>query len=72
MAKTPYSGEMVRNNKKSYSYNPWCRNGRSSDGLSQEEPDRNVSGQAHVADCLDKSLKRLGLDYVDLYIYHMW
>ena len=21
---------------------------------------------------LDKSLKNLGLDYVDLYIYHMW
>ena len=39
---------------------------------SQEELDRNVSGQAHVADCLDRSLKRLGLDYVDLYIYHMW
>lgn len=39
---------------------------------SQEEIDGNVSGQAHVADCLDKSLKRLGLNYVDLYIYHMW
>jgi len=39
---------------------------------SQEELDRNVPGQAYVADCLDRSLKRLGLDYVDLYIYHMW
>lgn len=39
---------------------------------SQEEIDGNVPGQKHVADCLDRSLKRLGLDYVDLYIYHMW
>ena len=31
-----------------------------------------VSGQKHVADCLDNSLKRLGMDYVDLYICHMW
>lgn len=39
---------------------------------SQEELDKNVSGQRHVAYCLDKSLSRLGLDHVDLYIYHMW
>ncbi len=39
---------------------------------SQEELDRHISGQQHVADCLDKSLTRLGLEYVDLYIYHMW
>ena len=39
---------------------------------SKEELDKNVSGQEHVAYCLDRSLKRLGLDYVDLYIYHMW
>ena len=40
---------------------------------SQEELGRNVSGQAHVADCLDRSLKRLGLDYVDLLlIYHYY
>lgn len=37
-----------------------------------EEIDKNVSGQQHVADSLNKSLLNLGLDYVDLYIYHMW
>lgn len=39
---------------------------------SQEEQDQHVSGQKHVVDCLDQSLTRLGLEYVDLYIYHMW
>ena len=39
---------------------------------SEDEMNRRVSGQEHVMDCLDKSLKRLGLGYVDLYIYHMW
>ena len=31
-----------------------------------------ISGQRHVSQTLDKSLKNLGTDYVDLYIYHMW
>lgn len=31
-----------------------------------------ISGQKHIAQMLDKSLNNLGLDYVDLYIYHMW
>lgn len=31
-----------------------------------------MSGQEHVARNLDASLKHLGLDYVDLYICHMW
>lgn len=37
-------------------------------------PRRNmdISGQQHVETCLDASLKRLGMDYVDLYILHMW
>ena len=39
---------------------------------SEDEINHRVSGQKHVADCLDKSLNRLGLEYVDLYIYHMW
>lgn len=31
-----------------------------------------ISGQQHIEKMLNKSLKNLGLDYVDLYIYHMW
>lgn len=31
-----------------------------------------ISGQEHIATLLDNSLKNLGTDYVDLYIYHMW
>ncbi len=37
-----------------------------------EEIDRGVTGQQHIARMLDKSLQNLGMDYVDLYIYHMW
>ncbi len=38
----------------------------------QEEIDAGVSGQRHVETFLNQSLKNLGLDYVDLYICHMW
>ena len=38
----------------------------------QEEIDNGVTGQQHIATMIDKSLKNLGMDYVDLYIYHMW
>lgn len=31
-----------------------------------------VSGRQHVIALAEASLKRLGLDYIDLYIYHMW
>lgn len=31
-----------------------------------------VTGQQHIEKSLDLSLKHLGMDYVDLYIYHMW
>ena len=31
-----------------------------------------ISGQQHIERMLTKSLENLGLDYVDLYIYHMW
>lgn len=31
-----------------------------------------VSGRQHVANMLEGSLKRLGMDYIDLYILHMW
>lgn len=37
-----------------------------------EEMDAGVSGQEHIARSLDASLAHLGLDYVDLFIYHMW
>ncbi len=41
-------------------------------GRSPEEIAAGVSGQQHVAALLDKSLQNLGMDYVDLYIYHIW
>ena len=31
-----------------------------------------ITGQQHIARMLDKSLQNLGMDHVDLYIYHMW
>ncbi len=31
-----------------------------------------ISGQEHIERMINKSLENLGLDYVDLYIYHMW
>ena len=31
-----------------------------------------ITGQQHIERMLNKSLENLGLDYVDLYIYHMW
>ena len=37
-----------------------------------EEVSSGVSGQEHIRRMLDKSLQNLGMDYVDLYIYHMW
>ncbi len=37
-----------------------------------EEIAGGVSGQEHIARMLDKSLENLGMEYVDLYIYHMW
>lgn len=38
----------------------------------REEIDANISGQQHIQNYIDKSLQNLGMDYVDLYIYHMW
>ena len=37
-----------------------------------EEIENGVTGQQHITTMIDKSLNNLGLDYVDLYIYHMW
>ena len=38
----------------------------------QEEIESGVTGQRHIENMLNASLKNLGMDYVDLYIYHMW
>ena len=38
----------------------------------QEEIEKGISGQEHIENMLNKSLENLGMDYVDLYIYHMW
>ena len=37
-----------------------------------EEIERGVTGQQHIERMIDASLTNLGMDYVDLYIYHMW
>lgn len=37
-----------------------------------EEIEAGISGQKHTEKMLDKSPQNLGMDYVDLYIYHMW
>lgn len=38
----------------------------------EEEIASGVTGQQHIERFLNKSLSNLGMDYVDLYIYHMW
>jgi aryl-alcohol dehydrogenase-like predicted oxidoreductase len=37
-----------------------------------EEIEKGISGQQHIENMINTSLKNLGMDYVDLYIYHMW
>ena len=37
-----------------------------------EEIEAGVTGQQHIETMLNKSLENLGMDHVDLYIYHMW
>ena len=39
---------------------------------SAEEIEKGVSGQIHIQNMMDSSLRNLGMDHVDLYIYHMW
>ncbi len=38
----------------------------------QEEIESGISGQQHIQNMIDTSLRNLGMEYVDLYIYHMW
>lgn len=38
----------------------------------KEEMEKGVTGQQHIESMLNQSLSNLGMDYVDLYIYHMW
>ncbi|MBQ6412194.1 MAG: aldo/keto reductase [Ruminococcus sp.] len=37
-----------------------------------QEIEDGVTGQKHIESMINKSLSNLGMDYVDLYIYHMW
>ena len=37
-----------------------------------EEIEAGITAQQHIERMLNKSLENLGMDYVDLYIYHMW
>lgn len=38
----------------------------------EEEIAKGISGQMHVESMINRSLSQLGMEYVDLYIYHMW
>lgn len=37
-----------------------------------EEIEQGISGRKHIEKMMDQSLRNLGMDYVDLYLYHMW
>ncbi|MBR0420768.1 MAG: aldo/keto reductase [Erysipelotrichaceae bacterium] len=37
-----------------------------------DEIEEGITGKEHIERMLNKSLENLGMDYVDLYIYHMW
>ena len=38
----------------------------------QEDIEKRITGQQHIERMINKSLANLGMDHVDLYIYHMW
>ena len=38
----------------------------------EEEIANGINGRQHVMNSIDSSLQHLGMDYVDLYIYHIW
>ena len=37
----------------------------------RDEIENGITGQQHIERMINKSLQNLGMDYVDLYIYHM-
>ena len=37
-----------------------------------EEIENGITGQQHIENMINTSLHNLGMEYVDLYIYHMW
>lgn len=37
-----------------------------------EEIEAGITGQQHIENMINLSLEHLGMDHVDLYIYHMW
>ncbi|MBQ4311421.1 MAG: aldo/keto reductase, partial [Oscillospiraceae bacterium] len=38
----------------------------------QGDIEAGITGRQHIERMINKSLQNLGMDYVDLYIYHMW
>lgn len=38
----------------------------------QADIEAGITGQQHIERMINKSLENLGMEYVDLYIYHMW
>ena len=38
----------------------------------EDEIEKGISGQEHIERMITRSLENLSMDYVDLYIYHMW
>jgi len=38
----------------------------------EEEIQQGIDGRRHVLNNINSSLEHLGMDYVDLYIYHIW
>lgn len=38
----------------------------------EEEIKNNISGRQHIHNLVNESLDNLQMDYIDLYIYHMW
>lgn len=40
--------------------------------MSQDDKEKGISQKEYIEKCLTDSLKRLDMDYIDLYIMHMW